>query len=200
MLRKVVFVALIAASSLTSGCAVFMAAQKKGEEAKTIERCDTRNCFLALRDTTVVSRSQGADGVESITFRTQQQSGSAVRAVGHGVADVFTLGLWEVVGTPTEAIVNKNRYWVYTASFNESGRLIKLDFDRSVAPPSALAAGAAEKNGTKTTADVSAAPVEAAIAAPVEAPATAPATIPAEAEAPAEAAAPAPVEAAASTP
>lgn len=28
----------------------------------------------------------------------------AARALVHGVADVFTLGLWEVVGTPAEAI------------------------------------------------------------------------------------------------
>ena len=27
----------------------------------------------------------------------------AFRAVGHGAMDVLTLGLWEVVGTPTEA-------------------------------------------------------------------------------------------------
>jgi hypothetical protein len=26
------------------------------------------------------------------------------RAIFHGTADVFTLGLWEVVGTPTEAV------------------------------------------------------------------------------------------------
>jgi len=29
-----------------------------------------------------------------------------VRMVGHGVADVFSFGLWEVVGTPSEAICN----------------------------------------------------------------------------------------------
>jgi hypothetical protein len=29
---------------------------------------------------------------------------SAGRAVGHGVMDVLTLGLWEVVGTPIEAV------------------------------------------------------------------------------------------------
>jgi hypothetical protein len=28
------------------------------------------------------------------------------RAVGHGVADVMTLGLWEVIGTPVEGIAN----------------------------------------------------------------------------------------------
>ena len=30
----------------------------------------------------------------------------AGRAVLHGAADVFTLGLWEVVGTPTEGYLN----------------------------------------------------------------------------------------------
>lgn len=193
MLRKSALAALIAASTLTSGCAVFMAAQKKGEEASTIERCGTRNCFLSLRDTTIVSRSESADGSESITFRTQQQSGSAVRAVGHGVADVLTLGLWEVVGTPTEAVVNKNRYWAYTASFKKGGQLIKLDFDRDVAPPSAFAESTAKKNAPQTATIEAAAPAEAASAAetvaPVEAAASVAAAAPVEAAASAAAAA-----------
>ncbi len=29
---------------------------------------------------------------------------SAGRAVGHGVMDVLTLGLWEIIGTPIEAV------------------------------------------------------------------------------------------------
>ena len=29
---------------------------------------------------------------------------SAGRAIGHGVMDVLTLGLWEIVGTPVEAV------------------------------------------------------------------------------------------------
>ena len=28
------------------------------------------------------------------------------RAVWHGAADVFTLGLWEIIGTPTESAFN----------------------------------------------------------------------------------------------
>jgi len=31
------------------------------------------------------------------------QGNKTLRTLGHGVADVFTLGLWEVVGTPAEA-------------------------------------------------------------------------------------------------
>jgi hypothetical protein len=34
---------------------------------------------------------------------------SAGRAVGHGVMDVLTLGLWEVVGTPIEAVQGDKR-------------------------------------------------------------------------------------------
>jgi len=34
---------------------------------------------------------------------------SAGRAVGHGVMDVLTLGLWEVVGTPIEGVQGEKR-------------------------------------------------------------------------------------------
>ena len=34
------------------------------------------------------------------------EGAKAVRAVFHGVADVLTLGLWEVVGTPVEAVAD----------------------------------------------------------------------------------------------
>ena len=34
---------------------------------------------------------------------------SAGRAIGHGVMDVLTLGLWEVVGTPIEGVQGEKR-------------------------------------------------------------------------------------------
>ncbi len=34
---------------------------------------------------------------------------SAGRAIGHGVMDVLTLGLWEIVGTPIEGIQGEKR-------------------------------------------------------------------------------------------
>ena len=41
---------------------------------------------------------------------TQGYSGGAkaARAIGHGVADVLTLGLWEVIGTPVESVADGN--------------------------------------------------------------------------------------------
>jgi len=41
---------------------------------------------------------------------------SAGRAIGHGVMDVLTLGLWEVIGTPIElaaGMEDKNRFVIY---------------------------------------------------------------------------------------
>ena len=40
------------------------------------------------------------------------QGAKTGRAVFHGVADVFTLGLWEVVGTPVEMIENGDKVTV----------------------------------------------------------------------------------------
>ena len=37
------------------------------------------------------------------------QGAKAGRAVFHGVADVFMLGLWEVIGTPVETIENGSK-------------------------------------------------------------------------------------------
>ncbi|WP_375358747.1 hypothetical protein [Candidatus Tisiphia endosymbiont of Neophilaenus lineatus] len=35
-----------------------------------------------------------------------------LRAVGHGVLDVMTLGVWEVAGTPVEGAISNNRGYI----------------------------------------------------------------------------------------
>ena len=44
------------------------------------------------------------------------------RTIGHGAADVFTLGLWEAVGTPTEAAFNGTRV-AYKVTYDASDRI-----------------------------------------------------------------------------
>jgi hypothetical protein len=49
------------------------------------------------------------DGKRTDVFSVRQgysTGAKAGRAIFHGVADVFTLGLWEVVGTPVEAVAS----------------------------------------------------------------------------------------------
>jgi hypothetical protein len=45
--------------------------------------------------------------VDSYVFTQGYSKGNKVsRAVFHGAADIFTLGLWEIVGTPVEIIAD----------------------------------------------------------------------------------------------
>jgi hypothetical protein len=41
-----------------------------------------------------------------------EERGSPARAFMHGVLDVSTCGLWEVVGTPIEACSNPKKYYI----------------------------------------------------------------------------------------
>ncbi len=57
---------------------------------------------------------------------------SAGRAVAHGVMDILTLGLWEVVGTPIEAIqVSKHRI---TLVYSQDDKIVSINQAR-VPPP-----------------------------------------------------------------
>lgn len=49
---------------------------------------------------------------------------SAGRAVGHGVMDVLTLGIWEVVGTPIEAVQGET--YNATITYDESDKVTDI--------------------------------------------------------------------------
>ncbi len=52
---------------------------------------------------------------------------SAGRAIGHGVMDVLTLGLWEVLGTPIElaaGMEDKNRFIIY---YGEDQKIVNVE-------------------------------------------------------------------------
>jgi hypothetical protein len=57
---------------------------------------------------------------EIFTFTQGYSTGAKTsRAVFHGAADVLTLGLWEVVGTPTEAVFDGEQM-AYQVSYDEN--------------------------------------------------------------------------------
>lgn len=65
------------------------------------------------------------DGTRCDTFSfTQGYSGGAKagRAFGHAVADILTLGLWEVIGTPTEAVFSGSTVG-YQACYDKNDRV-----------------------------------------------------------------------------
>jgi len=105
MNKIVLLTVIIAITFICSGCSVFMAAKQPDLKNEELFRVGTpRSSLLAEFGNPISSETNGdGDKCEIFKFVQGYSTGAKVgRAMGHGVADVFTLGLWEVVGTPTE--------------------------------------------------------------------------------------------------
>lgn len=107
---KSIFSLSIAALALvmtlaSSGCSVFMAAKQPSKKDVSVLREGTRRSLVLAEFGHPVASEKNDEGrVDVYKFTQGYSSGAkAGRAMIHGAADVVTLGLWEVVGTPTEA-------------------------------------------------------------------------------------------------
>ena len=91
---------------LICSCSVFMAAHQPGKKDLTILKEGVHQSVVRAEfGQPVWTGEENGCPVELYKFRQGYSTGAKVgRAAFHGVADVFTLGLWEVVGTPVEAI------------------------------------------------------------------------------------------------
>ncbi len=101
------FVAILLGFGLgLSGCGVYMAAKQPDAKNLDLLRVGTpRGMLLAEFGPPVVAETRNGKKYEIFKFVNGYSAGAkAGRAVFHGAADVLTLGLWEVVATPTEGI------------------------------------------------------------------------------------------------
>lgn len=118
------FLVLLTCLSI-SACSVVMASRSGGVNPKQLTQCRTRSCLIAAGATPIdqVKNKNGKLVTES--FRATMPTGSAARALMHGLLDVSTLGIWEVVGTPIEAVGGKKTGYVINAQYTEDGSTIK---------------------------------------------------------------------------
>jgi hypothetical protein len=96
----------LAALVLLSACSVYMAAKQPDAKNVDLFKVGTpRAMLLAEFGLPTVAETRDGKKYEIYKFTNGYSTGAkAGRAVFHGAADVLTLGLWEVVGTPTEAV------------------------------------------------------------------------------------------------
>lgn len=117
----IVCVLLVVCCISFSGCAVVMAVrQPDRKDLNTLKIGVTRNDVIADLGAPTVTNTN-LEGNKEDVFQFRQGYGTAVkatRALIHGAADVLTLGLWEVVGTPTEAI------------FSGKAMAVKITYDK----------------------------------------------------------------------
>jgi len=110
-----------------AGCSVYMAANQPDKKDMGVLKAGTpRSMVLAELGTPVETTTRGGAKVDLFTF-TQGYSGleKGGRAVLHGAADVFTLGLWEVVGTPIEGYANGTKVSV-EITYDREDRVVKV--------------------------------------------------------------------------
>jgi hypothetical protein len=88
-----------------SGCSVYMAAKQPDAKDLSVLKAGThRGRVIAELGAPVWSGDKDGDKTDVFVFKHGYGAAARTgRAVFHGTADVFTLGLWEVISTPTEA-------------------------------------------------------------------------------------------------
>jgi len=97
-----------------SGCSVYKAASNEGVSVADIKACHYKNCLLSKGMSLIDSKEEKEANTITYTYRAPARKTGInyVRAAGHGVLDVMTLGLWEVAGTPIEGAVSNNNGYV----------------------------------------------------------------------------------------
>ena len=123
--RSIAFVAvaLLGCCTLTA-CSVVMATKQPDKKPIELFKAGTpRSLLLAEFGLPTVSEEKEGKKHEIFIFTQGYSAGAKTgRAVFHGAADVFTLGLWEVIGTPAEGTFTGTDM-AYEVSYNENDRI-----------------------------------------------------------------------------
>ena len=116
--------AVVGLALAAAGCSVAMAAhQPSKKDVDLFTHGMPRNLVVGEVGAPVSSETKAGKRVDVYAFTQGYSKAARVsRTIGHGAADVFTLGLWEVVGTPTEAAFNGTRV-VYEVTYDASDRI-----------------------------------------------------------------------------
>ena len=103
-----------------SSCSVYKATSNEGVSISDVEDCSTRICLLSQGMKSIEKKE--VDGVVTEIFKAvSRKSGvNYLRAAGHGILDVCSLGLWEVAATPIEGAADNNRGFILVRTTRKS--------------------------------------------------------------------------------
>lgn len=128
MFGKAIAVSALALTMfMTPGCAVYMAANQPSKKDVSVLKAGSPRSTVIAELGPPVHTSERAGGKVDIYNFVQGYSGveKGARAVLHGAADVFTLGLWEVIGTPIEGAANGTKISVEVL-YDKEDRVVKV--------------------------------------------------------------------------
>jgi hypothetical protein len=118
------FLVLTLFAIMLTSCSVFMAAKQPDKKNVELFNIGTpRSMLLAEFGMPVGSELRDGRKYEIYKFVQGYSAGAkATRAVVRGAADVLTLGLWEVVGTPLEVTFGGDEM-VYEVQYDDNSRV-----------------------------------------------------------------------------
>ncbi len=118
-------VSVVIASLLLSGCSVGMALSGKPEPNLAACQVGASVHQIEAQLGPPTSVTDLPDGGRTCTYEYELgNQPSPGRAVAHGIMDVLTYGLWEVVGTPIEAM-SGSKYRM-TVTYDKDGKAQKI--------------------------------------------------------------------------
>ena len=114
---------------VSQGCSVYMAAnQPAKKDIQMLKEGIYRSALLAEFGSPIFSEQKDGKRTDVFRFHEGSKTGWKVgRAVFHAAADVVTLGLWELIGTPTEAIVKGDEITV-TVLYDQTDKVESFSF------------------------------------------------------------------------
>lgn len=124
-------------ASLLTGCSVGMALSgDENPELSVIKVGATRGeVELQLGEPIETQTVEGGGRIDTYEYEIGNEP-SAGRAVAHGVADVLTLGIWELVGTPIEAVQGTTYHAKIT--YDEDDKVTHIDTEKVKEPETEL--------------------------------------------------------------
>lgn len=112
---------------LSSGCSVYLAAHQPDKKDLTLLKPGTpRSVLVSEFGQPVSSETMEGKRIDIFTFVQGYTEGvKTSRAVWHGVADVLTLGLWEIVGYPVEKTYSGKKM-IYEVTYDANDNVEKV--------------------------------------------------------------------------
>ena len=112
----------------STGCSVIMATQQPGrKDLSVLTKGVDRTKVIAELGSPLTTKEENGRKQDVFSFKQGYSKGSRVgRAIFHGIADVFTCGLWEIVGTPVEAIASGTQVKV-AIFYDENDRVDRIN-------------------------------------------------------------------------
>lgn len=127
-MKSTLLIILISFPLLLQGCSVGMALSGKEQKDTSTFYKGADRSLVHAKTGVPDSTFQDNDGqwVDTYIIVTGNEP-SAGRALGHGAMDVLTLGIWEVIGTPIEAVAGKEDHQSFIIYYNNKNKIDRVE-------------------------------------------------------------------------